>query len=166
MAPLPRLADVSDDLARLWFRAEDDAEELPAGDAAADPVFRARDGRRMRVRGLRFNATHDARLTPLRDTDYDELVVVRFTRRFEPVDMWRLPREAVEELALWSDEDGGYVLHCDRALRRDPRLERRQPATWSGIPFGPEAEVAPSTSGRGRAPFRRRRPSPGPVGRT
>jgi hypothetical protein len=81
------------------------------------------DGERIQVKSIRTTATTKRKnLSPIRDRDYDSVVVVIFDEEFQVTDALKLTREVAEELASWVAHVNGHVLYVNR-LVNDPRVE-------------------------------------------
>jgi hypothetical protein len=81
------------------------------------------EGERIQVKSIRTTATTKRKnLSPIRDRDYDSVVVVIFDEEFQVTDALKLDREVAEELASYRAHVNGHVLYVNRLLA-DPRVE-------------------------------------------
>jgi hypothetical protein len=82
------------------------------------------DGTRIQVKAMRQTAGSKRRnLSPIRDSDYDSVVIVILNEDFEVVEGLHLDRELVEELFVHRDYVNGRVITVTARLRQDPRVE-------------------------------------------
>jgi hypothetical protein len=80
-------------------------------------------GERIQVKAARNTATkRRSNLSPIRDREYDSVVVVIFDEEFQVMDALKLTREIAEDLATWKAHVNGHVLYLSRLLA-DPRVE-------------------------------------------
>lgn len=85
---------------------------------------RTPDGERIQVKAIRTTAaTNRKNLSPIRDSEYDSVVVVVFDEEFRIADALKLTREVAEELASWKPHVNGHILYLNRLLG-DERVER------------------------------------------
>lgn len=81
-------------------------------------------GERIQVKALRQTATGKRRnLSPIRDADYDSVVIVLFDEDFRVTEGLKLTREVVGELFEHRAHVNGRVITVTRALRGDARVE-------------------------------------------
>lgn len=81
-------------------------------------------GERIQVKALRRTLTGSRRnLSPIRDGDYDWVVVVIFDEDFRVTEGLRFRREVVEELFPHKAHVNGRVITVTEVLRSDPRVE-------------------------------------------
>lgn len=79
---------------------------------------------RIQVKALRQTPnTNRTNLSPIRDADYDSVVIVIFNEDFQVTEGLRLSRSLVEELFDHKDYVNGRVIRVTRKLREDPRVE-------------------------------------------
>ena len=87
--------------------------------------MRTPDGERIQVKALRQTATGRRRnLSPIRDADYDSVVIVLFDEDFRVTEGLKLAREVVEELFEPRAHVNGRIITVTQALRDDPRVEK------------------------------------------
>jgi uncharacterized protein DUF6998 len=83
------------------------------------------DGERIQVKAMRLTPTSNRRnLSPIRDRDYDCVLIVIFDENFQVTEGLRVSREVVEELFAHRTYVNGRVITVTRALRADPRVEK------------------------------------------
>lgn len=81
-------------------------------------------GERIQVKAVRNTPTTKRKnLSPIRDSEYDSVIVVIFDEDFLVTDALKLTREVAEDLASWVAHVNGHVLYVNRLLA-DPRVER------------------------------------------
>ncbi len=82
------------------------------------------DGERIQVKAMRRTPTNKrSNLSPIRDAEYDSLVVVIFNENFHVIEGLRLSRAVVEELFDHRAYVNGRVVRISKKLREDPRVE-------------------------------------------
>lgn len=82
------------------------------------------DGERIQVKAMRLTPASKRRnLSPIRDADYDSVVIVMFDEDFQVTGGLRLSREVVEELFEPRAYVNGRIITVTQALRADPRVE-------------------------------------------
>jgi len=80
-------------------------------------------GERIQVKSLRQTATGKRRnLSPIRDADYDSVVVVIFDEDFRVTEGLKLAREVVEE--KFAHRARGRIIAVTATLREDNRVEK------------------------------------------
>lgn len=86
---------------------------------------KAPDGERIQVKALRQTAANPRRtnLSPIRDRDYDAVVVVIFDEDFRVSEGLKLARDVVEDLFPHRAYVNGRVITVTARLRADPRVE-------------------------------------------
>jgi hypothetical protein len=85
---------------------------------------RAPDGERIQVKAVRNTATNKrTNLSPIRDSDYDSVVVVIFDEDFQVTEGLKFPRELVEEMFAPTAHVNGRIVRLSQAIRADPRVE-------------------------------------------
>ena len=83
------------------------------------------DGERIQVKSMRTTMTTKRRnVSPIRDSDYDSVVIVIFDEDFRVLEGLKIPRAVVEELFAVRPYLNGRVILVSKALRDDPRVER------------------------------------------
>jgi alkylated DNA nucleotide flippase Atl1 len=81
-------------------------------------------GERIQVKAMRQTSESKRRnLSPIRDRDYDVVVVVVFDEDFVVTEGFRITREVVEELFPHRAHVNGRVIIVTQALRQDPRVQ-------------------------------------------
>ncbi len=86
---------------------------------------RTPEGERIQVKAMRTTPTTKRRnLSPIRDTDYDSVVVVIFDEDFRVTEGLKLSREVVEDLFPHRKHVNGRIITVTQLLRADPRVER------------------------------------------
>jgi hypothetical protein len=81
------------------------------------------DNERIQVKAIRTTSTTQRKnLSPIRDREYDSVVVVVFDEQFQVTDALKLTREVAEDLASFVKHVNGRVLYLQRLLA-DPRVE-------------------------------------------
>lgn len=110
------------DIAEAVVAAHYDAERGTFSQAGWD--VRTRDGQRLQVKALRVTAANSKRtnLSPIRDSDYDAVVVVIFDEDFRITEGLWIDREVVEELFPHRTYINGRVITVTARLRADPRV--------------------------------------------
>jgi hypothetical protein len=86
---------------------------------------KTKSGERIQVKALRKTSDNNrSNLSPIRDAEYDSVVVVLFNEDFQVTEGLRLARPLVEELFDHKDYVNGRVIRITKKLRADPRVER------------------------------------------
>jgi hypothetical protein len=82
-------------------------------------------GERLEVKALRVAEGGKAGrgLSPIRQSDYDAVIVVVFNEDFEVTEGLRIPREVVEERFAVEAYRNARSIRLTQALRADPRVE-------------------------------------------
>lgn len=81
-------------------------------------------GERIQVKAMRQTPDSKRRnLSPIRDRDYDVVVVVVFNEDFLVTEGFRIPQPVVEELFPHRPHVNGRVIIVSQALRTDPRIQ-------------------------------------------
>lgn len=82
------------------------------------------DGELVQVKAMRMTATGKRRnLSPIRDSDYDAVVIVIFDEDFRVTEGLKLTRKVVEELFQPNGHVNGRIITVTDKLRGDPRVE-------------------------------------------
>jgi hypothetical protein len=82
------------------------------------------DGERLQVKALRAAEGSKRRnLSPIRDSDYDDVVIVVFDENFVVTEGLKLSRGLVEELFEHRPYVNGRVITVTKALRQHPDVE-------------------------------------------
>ena len=82
------------------------------------------DGERIQVKAMRTTETTKRRnVSPIRDADYDSVVIVIFDEDFKLTEGLKLAREVVEDLFQHREHVNGRIITVTQALRDDPRVE-------------------------------------------
>jgi len=82
-------------------------------------------GERIQVKSLRQTATGKRRnLSPIRDADYDSVVVVIFDEDFRVTEGLKLAREVVEEKFAHRASVNGRIIAVTATLREDNRVDK------------------------------------------
>lgn len=82
------------------------------------------EGERIQVKAMRTTATTKRRnVSPIRDIEYDSVVIVIFDEDFQVLEGLKMSRALVEELFAHRDYVNGRVINVTQALRADTRLE-------------------------------------------
>jgi len=82
------------------------------------------DGERIQVKSMRTTPTTKRKnLSPIRDADYDSVVVVVFDEDFRVTKGLKLTREVAEELSSFRAHVNGRILYLTARLLDDPRVE-------------------------------------------
>lgn len=82
------------------------------------------DGERIQVKAMRQTPGQTRRnVSPIRDRDYDFVVIVIMDEDFSVTEGLRLSRPLVEELFPHREYVNGRVIAVTNSLRRDPRVE-------------------------------------------
>lgn len=79
-------------------------------------------GERIQVKALRQTGRR-RNLSPIRDSDYDSVIVVVFDEDFHVSEGLKLSREVVEDLFDHRPYINGRIIAITHALRLDPRVE-------------------------------------------
>lgn len=110
------------DIAEAIVAAHYDGERGAFAQAGWD--VKTRDGERIQVKAMRTTETTKRRnLSPIRDSDYDSVVIVVFDEDFRVLEGLRLTRDVVEELFAHRAYVNGRIITVTQALRADPRVE-------------------------------------------
>ena len=110
------------DIAEAIVAAHYDGERGSFSQAGWDVKTAA--GERIQVKALRETATGKRRnLSPIRDADYDAVVVVIFDEDFRVTEGLKLAREVVEDLFEHRPYVNGRIITVTAGLRADPRVE-------------------------------------------
>lgn len=110
------------DIAEVLVHAHYGGER--GGFAQAGWDVRTVEGDRIQVKAARNTATNKrTNLSPIRDSEYDYVVVVIFDEDFKVTEGLRFPRELVEERFSPTAHVNGRVVKLTEALRSDPRVE-------------------------------------------
>lgn len=81
-------------------------------------------GERIQVKAMRLTASGKRQnLSPIRDSDYDSVVIVIFDENFQLTEGLKLSREVVENLFQHRDYVNGRIITVTQSLRADPRVE-------------------------------------------
>ncbi|WP_217915424.1 hypothetical protein [Miltoncostaea marina] len=81
-------------------------------------------GERIQVKSLRRTSTgRRTNLSPVRDAEYDQLLIVIFDEDFNVTEGLRLPRAAVERLFDHDPYVNGRIVRVTRRMRADPEVE-------------------------------------------
>lgn len=81
------------------------------------------DGERLQVKALRqTRATTRRNLSPIRDADYDAVIVVVFDEDFRVVEGLRIERSTVEEIFPHRTHVNGRIVTVTRKLRAHPQV--------------------------------------------
>lgn len=82
-------------------------------------------GERIQVKSLRRTASgpRRTRLSPIRDANYDSVVVVIFDEDFRVTEGLKLAREVAEELSRYNPRINGRTITVTEGFRDDPRVE-------------------------------------------
>jgi hypothetical protein len=79
---------------------------------------------RIQVKAARSTPTNKrTALSPIRESDYDSVVVVLFDEDFRVTEGLKFPRELVEERFEPNAHVNGRIIRLTAALRQDPRVE-------------------------------------------
>lgn len=82
------------------------------------------DGEHIQVKAVRTTPTNmRTNLSPIRDSDYDSVVVVIFDEDFRVTEGLKFPRAVVEERFEPTVHVNGRIVRLTKALRMDPRVE-------------------------------------------
>lgn len=88
---------------------------------------RTPEGERLQVKALRQTGARSRRnLSPIRDTDYDAVIVVVFNEDFRVSEGLRIERETVEEIFPHRDYVNGRIITVTKKLRAHPRVQALQ----------------------------------------
>ncbi|GGC69727.1 hypothetical protein GCM10011410_23200 [Hoyosella rhizosphaerae] len=86
--------------------------------------IRSPEGHRIQVKGMRLTPTTKSRnLSPIRDSDYDFVVVVIFNEDFHVIEALRMSRNTVEEQFSHRAYVNGRIISVTAALRQHPGVE-------------------------------------------
>ena len=81
------------------------------------------DGERLQVNALRLAGARGRRnLSPMRDADYDAVIVVIFDEDFRVTEGLRIERATVEELFPRREHVNGRIITVTRKLRAHPNV--------------------------------------------
>jgi len=82
------------------------------------------DGELIQVKAMRRTATGKRRnLSPIRDTNYDSVVIVVFDEDFRVAEGLKIERAAVEDLFPIKEHVNGRVITVTKMLCADPRVK-------------------------------------------
>jgi hypothetical protein len=96
-----------------------------AGFSQAGWDVKTPSGERIQVKAARRTATTKRRnLSPIRDADYDSVVIVLFDEDFVITDGLKMTREVAEDLSPYRAHVNGRILYLNALLLEDPRVER------------------------------------------
>jgi hypothetical protein len=110
------------DIAEAIVHAHYGGERASFSQAGWD--VRTPDGERIQVKSIRTTPTTKRRnLSPIRDSDFDSVVVVVFDEDFNVTDALKVRRDVAEELSVYRAHVNGRILHLSSALVDDPRVE-------------------------------------------
>jgi hypothetical protein len=62
-------------------------------------------------------------ISPIRDSEYDSVVIVIFDEDFRVIEGLKIPREAVEDLFQHREYVNGRIITVTQLLLADPRVE-------------------------------------------
>ena len=80
-------------------------------------------GERLQVKALRQTGARSRRnLSPIRDADYDAVIVVIFDEDFRVTEALRIERETVEEIFPHRDHVNGRIIIVTNKLRAHPSV--------------------------------------------
>ena len=83
------------------------------------------DGERIQVKAMRTTPTSKRRnVSPIRDSDYDSVVIVVFDEDFKVLEGLKIAREVVEELFGHNKHVNGRIITVTQSLRADERVEK------------------------------------------
>ena len=96
-----------------------------AGFSQAGWDVRTPEEERIQVKSVRTTPTTKRKnLSPIRDTDYDSVVIVVFNEDFQVTEGLKLTREVADELSSYRAHVNGRILYLTTRLLDDPRVER------------------------------------------
>lgn len=111
------VGDIAEAVVAAHYRAERGSFSQAGWDV------RTPDGERIQVKAMRRTASSTRRnLSPIRDSDYDVVVIVVFDEDFRVTEGLRLPRQVVEELFEHKAYVNGRVITVTNALREHPKV--------------------------------------------
>jgi Family of unknown function (DUF6998) len=85
---------------------------------------KAPNGERIQVKAMRQTPTSKRRnVSPIRDRDYDSVVLVIFNENFQVTEGLRLARATVEDLFEHKAYVNGRIIAVTQKLHEDPRVE-------------------------------------------
>jgi len=112
------VGDIAEAIVHAYYGGERGGFSQPGWD------IKTPDGERIQVKAMRTTATTKRRnVSPIRDTDYDSVVVVVFDEDFQVLEGLKVSREVVEELFVIRPYLNGRVILVSQKLRDDPRVE-------------------------------------------
>jgi hypothetical protein len=110
------------DIAELVVAAHYEGERGSFSQAGWD--VKGPDGERIQVKAMRRTPTNNRTvLSPIRDSDYDSVVVVIFNEDFQVTEGLRLSRELVEDLFPVKSYQNGRIISVTQKLRANPEVE-------------------------------------------
>jgi hypothetical protein len=110
------------DIAEAIVAAHYDGERGSFSQAGWD--VRLADGTKLQVKALRLTGARGRRnLTPIRDTDYDAVIVVIFNEDFRVSEGLRIPRATVEQLFPHREHVNGRIITVTNKLRAAASVE-------------------------------------------
>ena len=113
------------DIAEAIVAAHYNGERGSFSQAGWDVVLQ--DGTKLQVKALRLAGGRGRRnLSPIRDTDYDAVIVVIFDENFRVTEALRIERETVEQLFPHRAHVNGRIITVTKKLRDRGRRARHQ----------------------------------------
>lgn len=110
--------DIAEAIVAAHYRGE------RGGFSQAGWDVRTPSGERIQVKSMRTTATTKRRnVSPIRDSDYDSVVIVIFDEDFRVLEGLKISRAVVEELFAVRPYLNGRVILVGKTLRDDPRVE-------------------------------------------
>lgn len=110
------------DIAEAIVAAHYDGERGSFSQAGWD--VRLADGTKLQVKALRLTGARGRRnLSPIRDTDYDAVIVVIFNEDFRMSEALRIPRATVEQLFPHREHVNGRIITVTNKLRAAASVE-------------------------------------------
>lgn len=113
------IADIAEALVHEQFGGERGPFNQPGWDV------RTPSGERLQVKAMRRLPTGKRRnLSPIRDQNYDAVIVVIFNEKFEVESAFRMSRELVERLFPHKAYVNGRIISISKKLLANPEIER------------------------------------------
>jgi hypothetical protein len=117
------VGDIAEAIVAAHYEGERGAFAQRGWDVRLQPSAEFPEGERVQVKAMRRTpANRRSSLSPIRDADYDTVVIVIFDEDYNVTEGLRLTRAIVETLFVHKAYINGRVITVTRALRADPRV--------------------------------------------
>jgi hypothetical protein len=116
--------DIAEAIVASHYGGERGAFAQRGWDVRLRPTDEFPEGERVQVKAMRRTPTSQrSTLSPIRDADYDSVVIVIFDEDYNVTEGLRLHRAVIEDLFPHKAYVNGRVITVTRALRADLRVE-------------------------------------------